>query len=391
MFLYSGTRLIADYQDGTAYNAPSREHFYSSGQWITTDHIAAGVREFRHHDHLSLRLTTDSTGAWRGHQGHYPFGEDTWYASQVGVGRFKFTTYERDGESGNDYAIMRYHVNRLGRFSSPDPLAGSITNPQSLNRSAYVLNDPPNLIDPLGLWPSPWEVIDFLLRAGCQPNWERFTVTWACALNGSGGGDGNDCSRIGDCAGGGPGGGTGEIPPPAQPSTIQRIIKATKVAYCSATPSGRAANVTASAGTLGGVTGSLERVVNFDSGQISGFASGGGFVGFNGGGSVSGSGGVIFGNLNGDNSNYSGPFTSGAVSVGPVGVSIASSSGGASSPLSLSGPVVVSGSVGISLYGPFTSTIAVTRTSQPLQMGNVLQGVGTPSDIFGYLLRRPCS
>src|SRR5258708_5207455 len=32
---------------------------------------------------------------------------------------------ERDSESGNDYAMMRSSVNRLGRFSSPDLLAGS--------------------------------------------------------------------------------------------------------------------------------------------------------------------------------------------------------------------------------------------------------------------------
>jgi hypothetical protein len=42
-------------------------------------------------------------------------------------------------------------MSRLGRFSSPDPLAGAITNPQSLNRYTYVLNDPCNLVDPLGL------------------------------------------------------------------------------------------------------------------------------------------------------------------------------------------------------------------------------------------------
>jgi len=39
----------------------------------------------------------------------------------------------------------------LRRWLSPDPLAGSVFDPQSLNRYAYVLNNPVNLIDPLGL------------------------------------------------------------------------------------------------------------------------------------------------------------------------------------------------------------------------------------------------
>jgi len=34
---------------------------------------------------------------------------------------------------------------------SPDPLGGDITNPQSLNRYAYALNNPTTLTDPLGL------------------------------------------------------------------------------------------------------------------------------------------------------------------------------------------------------------------------------------------------
>ena len=47
--------------------------------------------------------------------------------------------------------MARYDVNRLGRFSSSDPLAGSLGDPQSLNRYAYVRNDPISLIDPSGL------------------------------------------------------------------------------------------------------------------------------------------------------------------------------------------------------------------------------------------------
>jgi RHS repeat-associated protein len=92
---------------------------------------------------------TDSSGTKIGEQGHFPFGE-SWYASSTTT-KWQFTSYERDSESGNDYAMARYHVNRLGRFSSPDLLAGSTVNPQSLNRYTYVLDDTINRVDPLGL------------------------------------------------------------------------------------------------------------------------------------------------------------------------------------------------------------------------------------------------
>jgi RHS repeat-associated protein len=94
-------------------------------------------------------MMADSTGNVVGQQGHYPFGE-SWYQTNTTTKWF-FTTYERDSESGNDYAMARYGTNRLGRFASPDPVAGSRSDPQSVNRYAYVRNDPVNGLDPLGL------------------------------------------------------------------------------------------------------------------------------------------------------------------------------------------------------------------------------------------------
>ena len=86
---------------------------------------------------------------------YLPFGQE-WNA-QPTVNHYKFTSYERDPESGNDYALARYHLNRLGRFNSPDLIAGSLVDPQSLNRYAYVANDPVNRTDRSGLDPLPYE------------------------------------------------------------------------------------------------------------------------------------------------------------------------------------------------------------------------------------------
>jgi RHS repeat-associated protein len=78
-----------------------------------------------------------------------------WYDSNIT--KWKFTTYERDSESQNDYALARYYVNLKGRFSSPDPLIGSPGNPQSWNRYAYTANDPINSTDPSGQATYGWE------------------------------------------------------------------------------------------------------------------------------------------------------------------------------------------------------------------------------------------
>jgi RHS repeat-associated protein len=58
---------------------------------------------------------------------------------------------ERDTETGLDPTMFRILSSTQGRWLSPDPLAGDVTNPQSLNRYAYVLNNPINLTDVLGL------------------------------------------------------------------------------------------------------------------------------------------------------------------------------------------------------------------------------------------------
>jgi RHS repeat-associated protein len=67
---------------------------------------------------------------------------------------YKFTGKERDAESGLDNFGARYNASSLGRFMTPDPTMKSVNrlNPQTWNRYAYVVNNPLNRIDPLGLW-----------------------------------------------------------------------------------------------------------------------------------------------------------------------------------------------------------------------------------------------
>jgi RHS repeat-associated protein len=153
VYIFSGSKIMAEYENAAAVGSPTREYIYSGGGLLAT--IDSSGTKYHHSDHLSARLNTDSSGNKIGDQGHFPFGEP-WYEMNTTT-KWKFTSYERDletgngGGTGNDYAMARYNVNRLGRFSSPDPLGGNIGAPQSLNRYSYTHNNPINLVDPMGL------------------------------------------------------------------------------------------------------------------------------------------------------------------------------------------------------------------------------------------------
>jgi len=147
VYIFSGSKVIAEYDNGAVPGSPTREYVY--GGSVLLAKIDSSGTKYYHQDHLSNRLVTDSSGNTSAQMGHYPFGE-TWY--NASNDKLVFTTYERDSESGNDYAQARMYVSRLARFSSPDPLAGSASTPQSWNRYSYVMDNPVNSTDPTGMY-----------------------------------------------------------------------------------------------------------------------------------------------------------------------------------------------------------------------------------------------
>lgn len=83
-----------------------------------------------------------------------PFGEDL-ARQNYGTDsiRQKFTGYEKDTETGLDFAEARYYNSAHGRFTAVDPLlaSGKSVDPQTFNRYAYTMNNPLNLVDPTGM------------------------------------------------------------------------------------------------------------------------------------------------------------------------------------------------------------------------------------------------
>ena len=80
----------------------------------------------------------------------YPFGGEKVFTNTCAQ-NYKFTGLERDAESGLDKTLTRMYTSNMGRWLSADRRGGHTGNPQSLNRYAYVLNNPSTLTDPLGL------------------------------------------------------------------------------------------------------------------------------------------------------------------------------------------------------------------------------------------------
>ncbi|HKO98273.1 MAG TPA: RHS repeat-associated core domain-containing protein, partial [Pyrinomonadaceae bacterium] len=124
-------------------------------KWLVTDQLG------------TPRMIFDQTGSLTNVSRHdyLPFGEELFagiggrttnqgYSQPDGV-RQKFTKYERDNETGLDFAQARYYAATQGRFTSADPLmaSGRVTSPQTWNRYSYGNNNPLRFTDPTGMVP----------------------------------------------------------------------------------------------------------------------------------------------------------------------------------------------------------------------------------------------
>jgi RHS repeat-associated protein len=145
IFVYDASgELVAEYSTEPVVNPKV--------SFVTADHLG------------SPRIVTDQNGQVISRHDYRGFGEEVsssyanrnatpGYGADDGI-RQQFTGYERDTESGLDYAQARYYNSRHGRFTSADPLTASATirNPQTFNRYSYVTNSPYKFTDPLGLF-----------------------------------------------------------------------------------------------------------------------------------------------------------------------------------------------------------------------------------------------
>ena len=97
---------------------------------------------YYHTDHIgSSNVMTNTSGTKVEDIYYLPYGKTHSDSGTLNV-KHKFTGQELDDESGLYYYGARYYDPEIGRFISPDSIVPDFSNPQSLNRYSYALNNP---------------------------------------------------------------------------------------------------------------------------------------------------------------------------------------------------------------------------------------------------------
>ena len=123
------------------------KYVYANGMRIAKIPSTGAVQYFLA-DHLgSTRKVLDSSRNTVFSTEYEPFGKPV---NVTGTESYKYTMERHDDPTGFVYLRARQYDPEIGRFVSADPVLGSLAVPQTLNRYAYVVNNPLKYTDPTG-------------------------------------------------------------------------------------------------------------------------------------------------------------------------------------------------------------------------------------------------
>ncbi len=150
--------VLSEYTEsgGSTVPAWSKSYVYFGTRLLSTMTPNGSGGEFvqyHHPDRLGTRLVSNGQDTTHFEQVGLPFGTAL-TAESSGATNRRFTSYERSGVTGLDYAINRHYDSLQGRFTQVDPIgmrSVDLNDPQTLNLYAYCTNDPINHTDPDGL------------------------------------------------------------------------------------------------------------------------------------------------------------------------------------------------------------------------------------------------
>lgn len=99
----------------------------------------------------SSNVLTDRNGEMVQHYEYAAFGSERFQDNTAAIEMSnRYTGQQLDEETGLYYYNARYYDPELGRFTQPDTIVPSPSNPQTLNRYTYADNSPFVYVDPSG-------------------------------------------------------------------------------------------------------------------------------------------------------------------------------------------------------------------------------------------------
>jgi RHS repeat-associated protein len=123
-YIYAGVLIASTSTDSNETNYYVQDHLGSNKE------VIKGQIEEQSNDFYSFGETKDITG--------------------ISNNNYKYTGKELDKETGFYQYGERYYNPTLGRFMQADSLTGDLQDPLSMNRYAYVQNNPLKFVDPTG-------------------------------------------------------------------------------------------------------------------------------------------------------------------------------------------------------------------------------------------------
>ncbi len=143
-YAYMGTETLYEKPSGLSV---ANDYVFVSGQRISK--ITGSATSYYHQDVLgSTRLVTDSKKNILFSDSYQPYGQDN--GTPSGTETYKFTGKPYSQTTGLYYDYHRWYDPSVGRFTSPDPLRGYLSDPQSFNSYTYAGNTPTTFSDPTG-------------------------------------------------------------------------------------------------------------------------------------------------------------------------------------------------------------------------------------------------
>lgn len=140
-------QVLAEFDAGGKLKS---RHVLTPARIAQTD--SAGRAIYLLEDHLgSTRSVVDEAGRVIARYDYSPFGVPRLVEGTPQT-NYLFAGEQWDEETGLIYLRARYYDPSTGRFFSPDPMPGTLLDPQSFNQYVYAGNDPVNRVDPRGLF-----------------------------------------------------------------------------------------------------------------------------------------------------------------------------------------------------------------------------------------------